>query len=200
MRLRLVEPLLQLQNVHVRQLRYVLVPDAIRQSFAVETCTVTLRALRYGEELLRPFLSRLRVVVLHHGAQILHHTVERAEVVARRVHNVLADAYRFERAVEHFVERVLRHLADGCLQRALGCLEYRTNLPEYHLVLVLAERHDSPIVYRQRVVGYHLLHVDLVDVAQSLALVASTFGRVEREHVRCRVAVGYARRWAHQSL
>ena len=196
----LVYPLLELLNVHRRQLRNVLVPDAIRQRFAVKACAVTLRTLSHSEELVSPFLSGLRVVVLHDGAQILDDTVERAEVVARCAHHVLADAYRFERTVQHLVERVLRYLAHRRLQRTFSRFENGSNLPEYHLVLVLAQRNNGALVYRQRVVGDDLLHVNLVDIAQALALAAGTLGRVEREHIRCRVAVRDARRRAHQSL
>ena len=54
---------------------------------------MTLGALTFGEELIRPFLTCRGVVVVHHVAQVLDDTVERDEIVAGGMHQFLVDAH-----------------------------------------------------------------------------------------------------------
>ena len=165
----IVEPLAQFAEVHVAQLRDVLVPDAVRQCLAVQAHAVTLRALALRQELVGPLGTGIAVVAFHHGAQVLHHAVVVDEVVAGGVNQILVDADALQRAVEDFVECLLGNVVDARLQVAVVLVENGVNLPEDHLALILAQRYDTAFVDALLAVGDDLREVYLVDVAQSLA-------------------------------
>ena len=124
MRLYIIKPLVELAYVHRCKFEYVLVPNLIRQRFAAKSLAVTLRTLASCKELVSPFLSACSVVVLHYRAQILYHTVERSEIVARCACHILVDAHGFERTVHYFVHRFFRYLAHGSLQRQSSLVQY----------------------------------------------------------------------------
>ena len=179
----LVEPCTQLVNVHLCNLCNVVVPDSVGEGFAVESLSLAVRTLNHGHELLGPSLTARTVVVFHHAAKILYHTVEAHKVVARGVDKLLGYAYLLKRTVENGVQRVVGNVGNGRFQSAVGLLEYGLYLPEYHLVLVFSERCNATVAYAQLVVGDDFLEVYLVHRAQPLALRTSSFGRVEREYV-----------------
>ena len=194
----LVQPCAQLVQVHRCQFGDVLVPDLIRQRLAVQSQAVTLGTFPFGQELVGPFLSARRVVVLHHRAQVFHHTVEIDEVVARRVHQILADAHRVQRAIEYLVHRFVGNVLYPRFQRTVILLQNGVNLPEYHLVLVFPQRCDTAFIDGVFAVGNDLVDVYLVDISQPLAARTSPLRRIEREGVRRWFAVGDARRRTHQ--
>ena len=196
----LVAPLAQFREIHLTEVTDILVPDLVRQRFAVEPLTLTFGALTFGEELVGPFLSAGGVVVVHHVLQVFHHTVEGDEIVARRVHLLFGDFQVAERAVEDFAEGVVGNLLDASLDVEVIVCQNGLYLPENHLVLVFSQRRDAAVVDGHRTVGNHLVQVYLVDIAQSLADGTGTFGRVERELVGCGIAVRDAAGGAHQSL
>ena len=208
-RLHVVQPLAQLGQVHAGQLRDVLVAYPVGQRLAVQPLTVTLRTGTLGQELVGPLLAAGAVVVLHHRAQVFHHAVEIDEVVAGRVYQLLVDAHALQRTVENLVQRLVGNVLDGRLQVARPCVAFAhlfifmqngVNLPENHLVLILAQRHNATLMDAVLAVGNDLVQVYLVDVAQALAPRTSALGRVERERVGRRLTVGKARRGTHELL
>ena len=199
MLLTVVEPLAQLAEVHVGQFSDVLVPDLVRQGLAVQALPVTFRTLAFCQELLGPFLSAARLVVLHHRAQVFHHTVVVDEIVAGGMYQFLVDAHRLQRSVEYLVESLVRNIVDGSLDVTLVVMQDGSNLPEYHLVLIFAQRGDGSVVDALFPVGNHLAQVDLVDVAETLAPRTGTLGGIERKSVRRWVTVRYACGRTHQA-
>ena len=171
-----VEPLAEFAEVHRGKFGDVLVPDAVGERLAVEPLSVAFGALAFSQKLVCPFLSTGTLVVVHHVAQIFHHTVERYEIVARRMHQFLVDADGFQRTVQYLVERLVRNIVDGRLQVATVFLQDGINLPENHLILVFPQRGNGTVVDVQLAVGNHFLQVNLVDITQSLATWASPLG------------------------
>ena len=196
----LVAPLAQFREIHLTEVADILVPDLVRQRFAVEPLALTFGALTFGEELVGPFLSAGGIVVVHHVLQVFHHTVEGDEVVARRVHLLFGDFQVVERTVENFAEGVVGNILDAPFDVEVIVCQDGLYLPENHLVLVFSQRCDAAVVDGHRTVGNHLVEVYLVDVAQSLTDGTSAFGRVERELVGCGIAVGDAAGGTHQSF
>ena len=185
----LIQPFPKLVEVHGGKFRDVLVPDTVRQSFAMEPLPMAFRTLTLSKKLVSPFLSAAAVIILHDVTQIFHDTVERHEVVTRRMYQFLVYAYRLQRAVENLIQRLLRDILDGSLYRTFIFLEDSVYLPEYHLVLVFSQGDDGTLVDRQFTVWDDLLQVYLVDIAQALTAGTGTLRGVEREGVRSRVAV-----------
>ena len=153
-----------------------------------------------GDKLVGPFLAGSAFVILHHLLQIVDDAVVGTEVVGGGVYLLHRNLHVFERTIEYFLHRILWNLGDGCLQTETVLFEQSLYLPENHLILVFAERHDASLVYAETVVGDNLLEVYLVHLAQSLAVGAGTLGRVEGEHVGGGILVGDARDGVHQSL
>ena len=196
----LVNPLAQFADVHRSQLGNVLVPNLIRQGFAVQPLAVTLGARCFGQKLVGPLLACCRVIVLHDLSQVLDDAIERNEVVACRVYQFFFYAHVFQRPVEHLLQCLFGNVLNGRLQVALILLEYGVNLPENHLVFVLAQWYNAPFVDVLLTVGDDLIQINLVDVAQSFTMGTCPLRRVERKVVRCWITVAYARRGTHQSL
>ena len=184
-----VEPFAEFRNVHRGQLGNILVPDSVRKCLAVQSLTFALRALGLGQKLVGPLLSGSGVVVLHYIPQVLDDAVERYEVVAGSVNQFLVYTNVLQRAVEHLLQGIVRNVGEGCFQVTVIFFENGINLPEYHLVLVFSQGHNAAFVDALIAVGYHLLQVNLVDIAQSLAMWTSALWRVERKVVRCWVTV-----------
>ena len=116
------------------------------------------------------------------------------------MHLFFTDLYVFQGSIEDFLHGISRNLCDRSLEFQVIFLEQRLNLPENHLVLVFAERGDSTFVDAQAVIRNHLLDIYLVYLSQTLAVRAGTFRRIEREHIRCRILVGYTGNWIHQAF
>ena len=92
----MVQPLAQFADVHRSQFGNVLIPDSIRQCLTVKALTMALRTLALSQELISPLLTRRRIVIVHHIAQILDDTIERDEVIAGSMNEFLIDTYIFK--------------------------------------------------------------------------------------------------------
>ncbi len=200
MLLHVVEPLPEVGHVKRSHLRDVLAPYLVGQALLLQSSAMTLRALSFGQKLRGPLLRGRGVVVLHDGLEILDDTVEGHKIVARRAYDVLVDAYVLERTVQDLAHRLVRDVPAGRLQRAVVFLENGIDLPEDHLVFIFAQWRNGTVVYAHRVIGNHLLQVNLVDIAQSLAMRACPFGRVEREDIGRWLAVGKSGHGVHEAL
>ena len=97
------------------------------------------------------------------------------------------NAHVLQRAVEYLAQCFLRDILDGSLHVALIFLKDGIDLPEDHLVLVLAEGYDTTVMDILLAVWDDFRQVDLVDDAQSLTMGTSPLGRVEGEVIGCRV-------------
>ena len=180
----LVHPCAEVTYVHLCNFRDVLVPDAVGQCFSVQAVAVALRAGACRHELVCPLLPGNRVVVVHYGSEVLHHTVERHKVVRRCMYHFFGYAHILQGSVHNLIHNLLRQLLYWGLYVKVMVLQDGIYLPEYHLVLVFSQWYDTAFVYAQVVVGNDLLQIYVVDVSQSLAMRAGTLGRVEREDVR----------------
>ena len=166
---RLGEPTVELTDIHLRQFTDILIPYLIRHRLTVQSAAVTLRTGGYGQELVGPFLTVLRLVFLHHVTQVLDDTVEGHEHITRGVYQLLADLHLTEGAVENLSHGLLGDILHRTLQRLVVFLQDSLYLPEEQLVLVFSQGHDGSVVDRYIPVGDHLVHVYLIDIPQSLA-------------------------------
>ena len=116
------------------------------------------------------------------------------------MNHLLRNLQILKRAIENLVERIRGNVGNARLEFKIVLLQDGLNLPEYHLVLVFAQGSNASVVDGKLVIGYHLLEVNLIDVAQSLTYGTGTFGRVERELIGRGVAIGYSTGGAHQAL
>ena len=83
----------------------------------------------------------------------------------------------------------ITEILERSLERESGSLEYGPYLHEYHVVAVLAERHNGSGMYRQILVGHYLGSVDDIDVAETFASRTCALRRIEGEIVGCRIVV-----------
>jgi len=158
------------------------------------------RALLVGKELRSPFLSGGTVIALYQRAQVFHDAIESHEVISGGVYLLLINADLFQRAVHQFIDSLLGDILKRSLDVTVILLQNRLDLPEDHLIFVFSQRSNGTLMNRQLRVRNHLLHVNLADHAKPLAVWAGALGRVEREDVWCRIAVGKSCLGIHQPL
>ena len=117
-----IQPFAQFRDIHRRQFRDVLIPDTVGEGLTVQSLSVTLRTLTFRQELVRPFLTCCRVVVLHRVAQIFDDAVEGHEVIARRMNQFLGDAHILQGAIQYLVHRLLGNILNRRLSVAFVLL------------------------------------------------------------------------------
>ena len=200
MRLHVFQPIVQLIDVHTRQLVDVLVVNTEMQGFAVQAGTLTVRTHIGLGELVGPLLCCGRGIAFLHHLNVFHDTFVSSEVIGCGMEDAALDLDALFGAVKHILDGFFGEVLQGCLQSQFILFQQSFQLPEYHHVLVLAKRCDASFVDRKVTVGNHLIDIDEVDIAQALASVASPLGRVEREIVRSGLLVGNARYRTHQSF
>ncbi len=193
-------PVVQLTDIHGRQLRDVLSCNQKVERLFVEPLPPAVRAGHRLGKLLGPLLGGSRAFAFLQHLYVFHQTLVGHIIVRRSVHQLRLDAHAVHAAIEYFVQRLLGQFPHGRLHRGVVFLQQSIYLPENHAVLVFSQRKDGPFVDRQVAVGNHLVHVYQADVAQALAPRACPLRRVEREIVGSRVAVGQPRLGAHQAL
>ena len=194
-----VEPFLQLRNVHRGQLGNVLPGDAVMQGFLIQALTFTLRTDRHLDKLPCPLLGRSRSVhlLLHHN--IFGHTLIRKEIT-RRIQQFSLDLQRLVGSVHDLVHRFLRYFADRRLECQAIFLTYRFDLPEDQCILIFSQCHDTAVIDAHRRIGHDFLHIQQIDLPQSLTLRTGALRRIEREVMRSRLAVRKSRYRVHQPL
>ena len=103
-------------------------------------------------------------------------------------------------SIQNLIDGIFRQLTHRCLQRSFIAFKQRFQLPKYHYVLVFPQRSHGPFIYRKRAVWNYLVHINQVDISQSLTPRASPLRRVEREVMRCRLLVRKSRHRTHQAF
>ena len=73
-------------------------------------------------------------------------------------------------------------------------------MPEDHLILILAQWHDTSFIDTEFSIGYHFREVYLIDNTQTFAVGAGALGRVEGEIVGSWIAIADTCCGAHQAL
>ena len=132
-----------------------------------------------GKKLVCPFLTRGRVVAVDDILKVFDHTIIIGKEITRGVHQFLADAHTLKPAIENLVESLVGYILDRGLEGTLIIGQYGFYLPEYHGILVLAQWDNGSIVYAFVAIGDDLVEVYLVYIAQTLASLACTLGRIE---------------------
>ena len=204
------KPFTQVDNIKVSHFADVLVPDAIRERFTFQPSSLAFRTFAKRQELVSPFLSGRRFVIVHHVSQVLDNAIEGNEIIGRRMNELLFNSHIFKRTIENLVHSFLGNVANRSvkvtrlfLQPSLGwliTLKNGANLPENHLVLVFSKWHDSPIVNAQFRIGDNLFEVNFAHIAKSFAFRTSTLGRVEREDIGSRFAIRHTCNRVHQTF
>ena len=194
------QPAVQFADVHRGQLVNILVVYPVGQSLAVQAGSVALGTRVRPRKLLGPLACRGRHVAVLHHLYVLHHAFEGNEVVRRCAHQLPAYLQPLVRAIQHLVEGLVGQLGHRCLQRSLITFQQGLYLPEYHTVLVLAQRDDGTGGYGKRSVGYHLVYVYQAHHAQPLALGTGALRRIEREVMRRRLPIRQTGDGTHQPL
>ena len=161
----LIEPFPQFGNVHRGKFRDILVPDTVGEGFAVESLTVALWTFTFCQKLVGPFLSGCGVVVVHHTAEVFDNTVESREIVAGCMHQFLLDADVLQGTVEDFPHGLVGDILDGGVEVIIVFLQQGVNLPEDHLVFVLAKGNNAALTDGLFAVGDDFFEVYLVDDA-----------------------------------
>ena len=95
------------------------------------------------------------------------------------MHQFLVNAYTIQRTVKYLVHTLIGYVGNGCFQVALILVQDGINLPEYHLILIFSQWHDTAFVNVLLGVGNHFSHINLVDIAQTFTTWTSALWRVE---------------------
>ena len=95
------------------------------------------------------------------------------------MYQFLVNAYTIQRTVEYLVHTLVGNVGNRCFQVALILVQDGINLPEYHLVLVFSQWHNTAFVNVLLGVWNDFGHINFVDITQALTTWTSALGRVE---------------------
>lgn len=139
-------------------------------------------------ELLAPFFSLTSEIITLLRFDILHQSVE-IRLVRISLHCGVGYGKAGVGAVEDIVESFLRQIFYRGLQSGSIYMADGFNLHEYKTAFVFSERHDTTFVDRLGGIGHYLCHVDDVDLTETLALPAGSWGELNEK--LCGAGSGY---------
>ena len=164
----------------------------------VQSCPLTLWAYIGLGELIGPLLRSSRSIAFLHHLDIFHYTLIVYKVIGSRMNKSTFYLQAFVRTIENIVYGIFGQIAHWSLQRSVIFIEQGFQLPENHYAFIFTKRSYGTFVHRQRTVGYHLVNIYQVDVAQALASRTSPLRRIERKVVRSRLTIRQSRNRTHQ--
>ena len=196
----MANPFIKVADIHRSQLINILVMDAEMKRFLIQTRPAAFRTYSRFGKLVGPFLRGSRSILVLHHLDILHDSFVKDKIVGSGMDKRTFDFQTLITAIQYFIDDILRQLAHRSLQRSLITFQQSLDLPENHRILVLSQRRDGSFVHRKRTVGYHLVHINQIHIAQPLAARARTLRRIERKVMRSRLAIRKPRHRTHQAF
>ena len=195
-----IEPFFQFGHIHRGKFGNVLIAKFIRQRLAVETRPFAFGTTGRGVELFCPALRSGSHLGIGHLANVFHHTTEISVIIVAASHARRRDAQQFGRTVEDGIECFVRQFLYGRIDRVAVLFEYRFDRPKDERFRVFPERNKRPFLDAEFRIGTYLFAVDDIHHAQAFALRTSPLRGVEREIVRCGLAVGQPRHGTHEAF
>ena len=194
------QPVIQLVDVHVCQFINILIVDAEMQSFLIQASPFTFRTNRCFGKLFRPFLRCRRSIFLLQHLNILHHSFIGNKVIGWSADQRTLDFNPFVRAIQHFINRIVRQLLNRCFQRYIVLLKQSTDLPENHRILIFSQRCYRSFINGKFTIGNHFVHINLIDYSQSLTLRTCSLRWIEWEVMRSRFTIRQSGDGTHEPL
>ena len=196
----MTQPFIQLADIHRCQLVNILIVNAEPKRLFVQPRSLTLWAYIGLCELIGPLLRSSRSIAFLHHLDIFHYTLIVYKVIGSRMNKSTFYLQAFIRTIENIVYSIFGQIAHWSLQRSVIFIEQGFQLPENHYTFIFTKRSYGTFVHRQRTVGYHLVNIYQVDVAQALASRTSPLRRIERKVVRSWLSIRQSSNRTHQPL
>ena len=184
-----VEPFIERSHLHRGKFVNILASEEKRQGFFIETRTVAMRAGGFIGELFRPAPRGCRHVGIGHVEDIVGQAVKLHVEVVCGVGDGCRHTQTFWHTIEYLVNGFLWQFLDGRVEGAVFIVvQDGSDFPKNQGVLIFPQRNDAALLHTEFSIE-HLLLVDDRHGAESAAFRTSALRGVEREIMRCWLAV-----------